>query len=147
MRIYLTIAILFISVLSFAQNTIPKKANLIQISDTIPEEAMYKKFYSILLEKGYMVDNADKDMLTLSTSFKEIKYCKTQIMGYIKDKTLYLSGNINMPGLDLSKPSGVSDFTSKIDYRGSKGSAPYNAWNELNGIALSYGGKITYQIK
>jgi hypothetical protein len=142
MKIYLIIAFLLSSVLSFAQNPVPKKVNTIIITDTLSGADALKKLSLLLQDKGFTIDKSDKELLSITTGPKPIKMCSVILNIYKRDKQIFITGSF-----DAGVVSGMT-IKDKISNTGMKGSMANNAWNEMNNLALAYGGsKIEYQIK
>lgn len=110
-NITLTIALLFSSFLLFGQThnfNPPKKTNTIILKKECDAVDFLIEYAKHLQDFGFSIDKIDKDLLTLSTEFKEYKASGVgvvKILAFARQKdekcTLVIRGNI-----ELSNPFG-----------------------------------------
>ncbi|HON69942.1 MAG TPA: hypothetical protein PL153_02665 [Tenuifilum sp.] len=77
MKPIITTLLVFIVLISFGQNKkieAPKKANTIIILKKGNAEQILIEFAQHLQDNGYSIEKLDKDLLSLSTDFKEYKF-------------------------------------------------------------------------
>jgi hypothetical protein len=132
------------SIISLSQE-IPPKANTIVIIDSLSQEQFYYKITDILFESGYGVLSSDKVAGTITTTPKPIKAGTVKLNILIKNKKVYIRGELQWLAIDLG---GVTDNSPMvIDYKGMKNSPAMKAWNEMKNIADQIPGKKEYLIK
>ncbi|WP_046242657.1 hypothetical protein [Hymenobacter terrenus] len=114
-----------------------KGANTILVQLPDSGVAAWKAAAKVLLSKGYTIKNSDKELLTLSTESKSISRAGDVI----------LSSNVSAHQVvfrGIFNTHTLNDVPMQIVMRGMVGSPFMIAWNELEVVAASLGGTITY---
>lgn len=130
---------------SLSAQEIPKKANVIIITDTLSQEQSYNKITEILFEYGYGIQNFDRPVGTITTTLKPIKGATVKLNFLIKDNKVSVRGDFLGPSVELYDV--INNRSSVIENRGMNGSPAKNAWDELCKITDQVPGKKEYLIK
>lgn len=117
-----------------------KGANVILIQLPDSGAVAWQKAAGSLVRAGYVIRNADKDLLTISTEPKPDKRgLQSSVSASVSGRTLRLAGTYVLRGLG-------SD-AAPIIYRGMAGSPTMLAWEQLDKAARQLGGVVTYTIQ
>jgi hypothetical protein len=142
MKLTILISVSFLIVLqySYSQEQIPRKANLIVISDTISQHKYYSEITDILFENGYGIHNSNEETGTITTTDKSFRHGNIRLTFLIKNNRVLLRGQFNM-NLSINY-GGVSSDAGwvGIEYYGMKKSPAMTAWDEMYLIAKSIPG-------
>ncbi|RCR68308.1 hypothetical protein [Larkinella punicea] len=117
---------------TYAQsNSTPiKKANVILLNTSLPDEELYKKVGAYLLSAGYSLDRSDATLRSITTAKRKCPgaNCQYVIYASTNEGKIRLSGGFIVPGID-------SDLWP-IENRGQKTSPFMVSFNALNKVAL-----------
>jgi hypothetical protein len=137
---------------ALAQSVPPKGANVIIITTSDSAKVAYNKLASILLNAGYTIDKADKDLLFVNTKPKpapryNMEHApRANITATATGSSILLRDSFTLPGA-----AAVASFMAgqqEVVYRGSKSSTFMVCWDELQRLAALYpNGKIEYANK
>ncbi len=134
-RLITTLLLGLIFHFSHAQEA-PEKANTVIISYTDSAGAL-SKVQKVLEDKGYTIKKSSKPTI-ITTEAKTLKNnSRISLAAESKGKDVLLTGNIVV----------VAQGNMRIENKGKKGTPLANAWEELDKVAKSLGGKISYEIK
>jgi hypothetical protein len=127
-----------------------KKANTIVITTQDSLNTAYKKFAQAILEAGYTIDRADKELYFINTKARPVGRMGLQesVQASLKPVSgstmILLSGTFASPSMAAMSPLMAGD--SKVEYKGMKGSPIMACWEELQRVAKLYqGGALTYK--
>ncbi|WP_138995256.1 hypothetical protein [Larkinella sp. C7] len=122
-----------------------KKANVIFLNTSLPDEELYKKVGAYLLSAGYSLDRSDATLRSITTAKRKCPgaNCQYVIYASTNEGKIRLSGGFLVPGID-------SDLGA-IENRGQKTSPFMVSFNALNKVALDLqsdtGGQLQYGIQ
>ncbi|AUD07026.1 hypothetical protein [Spirosoma pollinicola] len=142
------IVLLLFSCSVFAQG-ITKGTNVIIISTTMPDSALYKVAGKSLLENGYTINKANRDFMEIQTDAKKVKGRNSypRLVVSVNDSKVKVSGYF---GSEFGLESNVTNDITRITYRGMSGSPFMVAFESMNeyakGLAATIGGNISYVI-
>lgn len=131
-NMFLIIICISLSFSSLAQD-IPKKAKSIVISVAeTDQEKVYKLLASHLVENGYTIQTADKDLGIINTELRKFgKYAwEVRISASILGNKIKFTGKQFLPDYDKSEQS--------IQYIGVKGAMYKASFDEVNRVATSF---------
>lgn len=146
MKILIPIA-LFFAVGPLSAQGIPKHTNTI-----IVKQIGFNEISMALVDAGYFIDKRDSSLGTIITIPRHGLRVNSIdgnviIRIRVKDSTAFITGMYNM---DIVLKARLTDYDfrdyEKIEKRGMKGSAYMQAFDKLNGFALSLQKETTYQI-
>jgi hypothetical protein len=127
-----------------------KKANAVVITTPDSLDTAYKKIAQAILEAGYTIDRADKELHFINTKARPIARMGLQesLQASLKPgaggSVILLSGTFASPSMAAMSPLMAGD--SKVEYKGMKGSPIMACWEELQRVARLYqGGALTYK--
>jgi hypothetical protein len=121
-----------------------KKANTIVIHTTDSTGLAYKKIAQAILEAGYTIDRADKELGFINTKAKTLAKSGTQntVQANIKrvgaETLVELRGAFSMPAMAAMYAVMAGDTPTQ--YRGMKGSPIMSSWDEMMRVATLYRG-------
>ncbi|MBO9701741.1 MAG: hypothetical protein J7604_16160 [Sporocytophaga sp.] len=125
-----------IGTLGFSQS-IPEKANTIIIS--LPDSnGVSDKVKEVFSEKDYTL-RGGKNTSKVATNPKTLKGSKTRVslVAEIKGAEVWLTGSISVAAQD----------GMRIEYKGNKGTAIMDSWEEMEKVAKAIGKKLKYEVK
>ena len=127
-----------------------KSANAVVIHASENLDSAYKKIAQAILEAGYTIDRADKELYFVNTKAKPLgrmglqESLQASLKSTAEGTIITLTGSFSSPSLAAVSPLSAGD--SRAEYRGMKGSPIMACWEELQRVASLYsGGTITYK--
>lgn len=128
--------ITFMSTFGYAQE-VPDKANTIIV--TLPDSNnVHDKVLKVLTNKGYTVNARGNKPKKITTEAKTLKNkSRMSLATELKGNEVVLTGNIVV----------VGQGDMRIEHKGKKGTAIMDAWEEMEKVAKSMGGKVSYEVK
>lgn len=138
---------LLFPIVALFQQSIPKKANTIEVKGV-----SFKEVANGLLDAGYSFEKVDSNFQTIKTEFKEgtgkNKWMKLRLITRVKDSTVIITGEWYNTMFIGSKLLGVEqtveNSTYKIEYTSGN---PKNCFMEMNSFALSLKKEMLYLIE
>ena len=115
---------------------VPEKSNaiIITMSDSI---GLKEKVLKVLADKDYTV-NSGKTAKFIATAPKTLKNgTRVSYNFQFNGATIIMTGGLPVAG----------QSTQKIVYQGKKGTPVMNGWEEMDKIAKTFGGKLSYETK
>jgi hypothetical protein len=126
-----------------------KGANTIVVHTADSAATAYKKIAHILLDAGYTLDRADKDLLFLNTKSKSaprynmLHVVRASVKATASGADIQLKDAFTLPG--AAAVSAIMAGESETQYRGAQSSTYMVCWNELHRLAALYpSGKLGY---
>jgi len=138
--------LLFLPLLTFAQESPSKGVNRIVVGNTNTAFENYKLIIPVLLDAGYQIEKRDDEYRTVQTQYRLIKgkAVNVQFNFIAKDSAIIVSGtSISTVGISTYS----ANLPYQIEYRGMKGSEIRNAFEAMNGVAAKLGGQLSFEKK
>lgn len=135
----LLVFLVFLLVGYAAQAQVPvKRANTILVTLPDSSEAAWKHVARVLVEKGYTIKDANKDLLLISTDLRSTKTAaELGLTASVSGRVVTLRGKMLVralgPGLD------------DVEYRGMNNSLFMSCWQQMHEVATALGGTVTYE--
>ena len=132
---HLLIACLFFLTINLYAQQVPEKANtlLITFGDSSNLATKVIKAYE---QNDYLVKNPKKSTVRIASDPKTLKAnTRVALLGDIKGTVVSLTARLVYTGQDAVK----------VEFNGKKGTPVMMAWEEMEKVAKSLGGKISYE--
>ncbi|HNY52956.1 MAG TPA: hypothetical protein PK727_04560 [Bacteroidales bacterium] len=124
-----------------------KRANIIIVSNDFEIMENARQLTEKLFELGYGVQNTDLSTGIISTTAKPFKNGEIKLNILVRDNKILIRGDFTT-NISVHIGSVTSEQSwAVIENRGQKNSPYYNAWNEMNKLALLLPGEKSYEIK
>lgn len=116
-----------------------KKANAILIKTSLPAEEAFRMVGQTIIEAGYGIKNSDKDFFSINSEPKPFRYGQLEL-------TMSVTGNDNAVIRITGKyqMGVIDDLYTTVDFRGMKGSPAKEAWEEMQKVAKTVKGELSY---
>ena len=158
----LLLILLCLPMIGFGQTDIPKKTNLITITNDNNIDDSFKMMGRLLINEGYELETADKTFHMITTKVKTMKCgfgCNVSVKYTIQFDELGDSTSIKISGRAYSgdvykvmtgkkEENGFDKNSFIIENTGMKRSVAKESFNFMNNIAIKYeDSKLSYTIK
>jgi hypothetical protein len=125
--------LLLLPALAFAQSETPfKRANTIIVQTAESPDAAFRKAVQVLMDSGYGIHSADKDLMVITTTPKGLRSGAASLQVQVRENEVHLKGNFHTTAVISGV---VADAPMPIEYRGAAASPLMRAWNELDAVA------------
>lgn len=137
MRLALFITCTFLFSLKLQAQEIPEKANTVLLTFN-DSTNLSVKLTKALEQNDYLVKNVKKSRVHISSEPKTLKSnARVAIIGDISGYVISLSAKMVYTGQEAVK----------VEHNGKKGTPVMMAWEEMEKVAKSLGGKVSYERK
>lgn len=126
-------------------NELPKGATKVITTVTESQEEALKKISLVLLDNSYTIEKTDKELMYLTTDWREIKYWNFQFTFRCKEDSVIITGMIN-PNISINM-SGVEVEIHPFPVEKKMGSTSANGYGfmEMDRLARLIGKEVFYR--